>query len=85
MTAAEFKYLDEESRDIIIFEAEKIAEMKNMFSKFELFSFLDFFIETEISLVNNIRKTTLTYTYNNLPDYYAGSVSSSFTKGCVAT
>lgn len=64
MTAEEFNRLDEQSKRVIIFEADKIAENSDYLTKSELFTIDDFFIEVKTSPQNNFKRTITTYTSN---------------------
>ncbi len=67
MTIEEFNNLDEESKQVIIFEADKISERKDDFTKYELFTIHDFFIEIKTSVSYDSKRVTTLYTLNNLP------------------
>ena len=74
MTTDEFNDLDEETQNVLIFQSEKITETRNTFVKFELFKIDNLYIETKTSLINRLKRHINTYTFNDLPLYYAGFI-----------
>ena len=78
MNSEEFNNLDEETQRVILFEADKISEKHNEYTKFELFYIRDIFIETRTSMRNHFRRTITTYTLNTLPLIYGANVQLRF-------
>ncbi len=76
MTAEEFNELDEGRKDVMIFEADKIAEVRSSYTTFELFSIDRFYIEARSSVNNKFKRSISTYTLSNLPVIYGGYVLS---------
>ena len=74
MTIEEFNNLDEETKRVIIFEANKICEEQNDYTKYELFYIPDVFIETKTSMRYNFKRTISTYTLYTLPLVYVANV-----------
>lgn len=74
MSIEEFNLLDEQSKRVIIFEADKITERNDNLTKFQLYTFDDFFIETKTSRQNSFKRTISTYTVKELPFYYTNAV-----------
>ncbi len=75
MRMEEFNNLDEESKRLIIFDADKVSEKLIDSTKYELFAIHDFFIETKTSIGYNFKRTISTYTINNLPVRYASEIN----------
>ena len=71
MTMQEFNNFNEESKRLIIFDADKVSEKFIDSTKYELFAIHDFFIETKTSIRHNVKRTIVVYTRNTLPDKYA--------------
>ena len=69
MRMEEFNNLDEESKRLIIFDADKVSEKLIDSTKYELFAIHDFFIETKTSISYDFKRTVSTYTINTLPKY----------------
>jgi hypothetical protein len=67
MTIEEFNNLDEESKRVVIFEADKVSELRNDRTKFELFYVPDFYIETKTSIRYNSKRTITSYALSELP------------------
>lgn len=76
MTLDEFNSLDDQSKRFLIFDATKIAERDDDFTKFELFNISNFYIETRTSHQYIFKRTMATYTLNDLPLVYAADVQS---------
>lgn len=74
MTIEEFNKLDEGSKRIIIFEAEKVSEVQDEFTKYLLFMIYDFYIEIKTSISNVWKRTIVTYKIDDVPLKYAGDV-----------
>jgi len=74
MTIEEFNGLNEETKRILLFEADKVSECTNDFEKFELFYIKDFFIETKTSIRYKFKRCIETYTLNTLPLMYSAEV-----------
>jgi hypothetical protein len=74
MTIEQFNSLREEEKNIFLFEATKMAERSDSFTKFELFRIDDFFVETKTSLLRLYRRTITTYTLRDLPLVYSGNL-----------
>jgi hypothetical protein len=70
MTPEEFNKLDEDSKNVLIFEAKKVAEREEGSTRFQLFKIDNFFIEAKISLQEFKRRCLTTYNSNDLPLNY---------------
>jgi hypothetical protein len=77
MTPEEFRRLDLESKRVLLFEANKIAEREDDNTKYELFSVNNLFIETKTSRQFTFKRTLATYTLNELPSVYAANLQHS--------
>ena len=75
MRTEEFNNLEEESKRLIIFDADKVSEKLIDSTKYELFAIQDFFIETKTSIGYDFKRTISTYTINNLPVRYASEIN----------
>ena len=75
MRMEEFNNLNEESKRLIIFDADKVSEKLIDSTKYELFAIHDFFIETKTSISYDFKRTISTYTINNLPVRYASEIN----------
>ncbi len=64
MTANEFEMLDENAKNIVLFEANKIAEKTEDAYKTELFQVDDFFIESKITLDSTSKRVLTTLKTN---------------------
>ena len=73
----EFNKLDDQSKRILIFEAIKIAERNDDFTKFELINIYNFFVETRTSPEYLFKRTMATYTLKDLPPVYSSDLQSS--------
>lgn len=73
MRMEEFNNLNEESKRLIIFDADKVAEKLIDSTKYELFALNDFFIETKTSIRYDTKRTISTY--KTLPVMYASNVN----------
>jgi len=62
MTLEEFNRLDEESKKIFLFEADKIAEKDEGPTKIQLFRIDDFFIETRRNIESPSKRYISAYT-----------------------
>ncbi len=74
MNVEEFNNLTMPEKQIRLFEAQKIAERLDEFSKYELFYFDNLFIETRTSLLYLYKRTMTGYTLRDLPLVYAGNL-----------
>ena len=74
MTLDEFNRLDPQSKKVLLFEANKIAERDDERCRYELFAVSDFFIETTTSRLYTFKRTIATYTVNDVPLQYAENV-----------
>ena len=75
MRMEEFNNLDEESKRLIIFDADKVSEKLIDSTKYELFAIHDFFIETKTSISYDFKRNISTYTINTLPARYASDIN----------
>jgi len=55
----EFNNLNEESKSVIIFDADKVSKKLIHSTKYELFAIHDFFIETKTSISYDFKRTFL--------------------------
>jgi hypothetical protein len=74
MTVNDFNKLDEDSKKVMIFEAKKVVEKQDGFTKFQLFKIDNFFVETKTTLKNFTKRCLTTYTVRELPSMYSGDV-----------
>lgn len=74
MTPEEFNNLDDASKKVLLFDARKVVEKQDGFSRFQLFKIDNFFVEAKTSLKNFTRRCLTTYTVKDLPVMYAGDV-----------
>ena len=71
MSAEEFNSLDEQTKRVLIFEADKVEEVENGPEKFELFSIDHFFVEIKTYQHDCIRRSIKTYEPHQLPRCYS--------------
>ena len=62
MSLEEFNRLDEQSKKVFLFEADKIAERDEGLTKIQLFKIDDIFIEKRRNLENPYRRYITTFT-----------------------
>lgn len=74
MIIEHFKELSEQEQKVQLFEARKITERLDEYSKYELFYIDDFFIETKTSQLQMFKRTLTCYTLKDLPLIYAGNL-----------
>ena len=67
MSLEEFNRLDEQSKKVFLFEADKIAERDEGLTKIQLFKIDDIFIETRRNLENPSRRYITTFTSHEIP------------------
>lgn len=61
MTLEEFDRLDEQSKKVFLFEADKVSERDEGLTKIQVFKIDDFFIETRRSVENPSKRYITTY------------------------
>ena len=72
MKPEDFDKLDEHEKQVLIFDAKKIAELTDYFSKYELYQIHDFFIETKTSKARLHKRAIKSYSLKDLPLIYGG-------------
>jgi len=80
MTIEEFNNLNKQEKTTLIFDAVKVAERSDAFSKFELFSISSFFVETKTSKLYLHKRVVTTYNLQDLPFIYTGCLDSFWNK-----
>lgn len=71
MTAEEFNNLNEDQKNVAIFDAKKISERFDQMIKYELFEIDNFFIETKTSLQQKFKRVISTFPSGHVPAIYA--------------
>lgn len=74
MTVEDFEKLSEQDKKVQLFEARKVTERQDSFSKFELFYIDNFFVESKTSKLQLFKRTIKCYSLKDLPLAYAGSL-----------
>ena len=72
MLIEQFERLSEHEKKVQLFEAKKITERSDSFSRYELFYLDNFFIESKTSQQKTFKRTLTCYTLSELPLIYAG-------------
>jgi len=75
MTREEFNQLDETTKKIWIFEANKVAEREEGSSRFQLFKIGNLYVETKVSTNKGHKRIITTYYSYELPQEYQSNVS----------
>ncbi|HEX8356280.1 MAG TPA: hypothetical protein VF610_02665 [Segetibacter sp.] len=78
MTLQEFNRLDAQSKKVVLFEANKVAERQDGDCRYELFSFSNFFIEIKTSRHYTFKRTITTYRSEEVPANYRLNQKRSF-------
>lgn len=74
MSTEDFENLSEQEKKIQLFEARKVTERYDPFSKYELFYIDNFFVESKTSKLQLFKRTIKCYSLTDLPLMYAGSL-----------
>lgn len=75
MRMEEFNDLSEESKRLIIFDADKVSEKLIDSIKYELFATDNFFVEAKTSVEYNSKRTISTYSIDTLSVMYENELN----------